>query len=98
MKNGHGEPFTPRCLVSKWLHFTRPGVPIYAKRSSDMLESLDLPIKEPRFSEVLNRRGNGQVDKKYAAFCDRLWAFSEYLAGNASVRELDVYLYSEGGS
>jgi len=86
-------PFRPRSFVAKWLHFHRPGVPIYDSRADTALAKMKIS-RTP-----LPVDGEQAVDEEYRAFCERLWTFSQSLGPpTPSVRDLDIYLYLKGNT
>lgn len=82
------KPFCPRSFVAKWLHFHRPGVPIFDSKAEHALNEMNVKATPLGISDAL------PVDGPYKTFCQRLWTFAQGLGQpSPSVRELDVYLY-----
>lgn len=81
-----------RSFVAKWLHFHRPGVPLYDQYAEKALNGFNLHVEDQ--IQVPDR---AHVDEQYRNFCQRLWAFAQLLGyPPPSVRELDVYLWFQG--
>ena len=84
-----------RSLVSNWLHFHRPGVPILDSYASNALACMETQghLKLAK----LEPQGDDSIDGDYRRLCERLWLFAQKLEGSLpSVRDLDVYLYLHG--